>query len=85
MQKVPQHKLLANTKIVNDKPNKNFWNWGEEQNLVHIEMGNEQYNLDLSIELYTKLEDDFEEQYNSRQVISDFSSASEETKQILRN
>lgn len=42
-------------------------------------MGEEKYNLELIIELYTKTDDDMDE-IPSKTVVSDFSSASEETK-----
>ena len=44
----------------------------------------ELYNIDLRLDVLTKSDDVFEEP-PSQVVISDFSSASEETKQILRN
>lgn len=47
-------------------------------------MGKENYNLELIVDLYTKQDDDLDES-PSKTVVSDFSSASEETKQILRN
>ena len=42
-------------------------------------MGQEKYNMELIIDFYTKSDDDMDE-LPSKTVVSDFSSASEETK-----
>ena len=53
--------------------------WWDQTPIEYLKMGQEKYHLELVIEFYTKSDDDLDE-IPSKQINSDFSSASEETK-----
>jgi hypothetical protein len=83
MQQVPHHKLVASVSVESrEQQHTGNWLWREKQ-FSKLQLGGEVYNIDLCFDVITKT-DEFEETF-AKQVVSDFSSASEETKQILRS